>query len=108
MRRTRLITVLGAALLLVAFVGVAVAGEVFQGVAISFDAGAKKLVLKNSEPERNKVPKEMAEVAFDTSQGLVGLAPAPGDKIRVAYEQQGDKFLALKVMNVTKQDLRKK
>jgi len=37
----------------------------------------------------------------------VGLSPAPGDVIRVAYKVQGSSFLALKVMNVSKQDLRK-
>lgn len=108
MRKMRVITVLGAALILAAFAATALAGEVFQGVAVSYDAAAKKLVLKNTEPDRNKVPKDMTEVAFDVSQAKIGLPPAAGDKVRVAYDKQGDKLVALKVMNVTKQDLRKK
>ncbi|MFH1058472.1 MAG: hypothetical protein V1797_07315 [Pseudomonadota bacterium] len=108
MRKMRLITVLGAALVVMALAATALAGEVFQGVAASYDAATNKMVLKNTEPDRNKVPKDMAQVTFDTSQAKVGLLPAPGDKIRVAYGQKGDQFVALKVMNVTKQDLRKK
>lgn len=108
MRKMRLITVLGAALVVLAFAATALAGEVFQGQAVSYDAAGNKLVLKNSEPDRNKVPKDQAQVTFDTSLAMVGLLPAPGDKIRVAYDQQGDKLMAVKVMNVTKQDLRKK
>ncbi|MFZ5584385.1 MAG: hypothetical protein ACOZHQ_00495 [Thermodesulfobacteriota bacterium] len=108
MRKMRVITVLGAALILAAFAATALAGEVFQGVAVSYDAATKKLVLKNTEPDRNKVPKDMAEVTFDTGQAKIGLLPTAGDKVRVAYDKQGDKLVALKIMNVTKQDLRKK
>jgi len=108
MRIKRAIIILAAAVALTGFAGLALAGEVFQGISISFDPAANKLVLKNSEPDKNKVPKTMTEVVFDTSTAKIGLVPAAGDKIRVAYEQKGDKFMALKVMNVTKQDLRKK
>ncbi len=108
MRFKRAIVSLAATAALTGFAGLALAGEVFQGTAISFDAGANKLVLKNSEPDKNKVPKTMTEVTFDTSTAKIGLAPAAGDKIRVAYDQKGDKLMAVKVMNVTKQDLRKK
>lgn len=108
MRFKRAIVSLAATAALTGFAGLALAGEVFQGVAVSFDAASNKLVLKNSEPDKNKVPKTMTEVAFDTSQSKVGLTPSAGDKIRVAYDQKGDKFMAVKVMNVSKQDLRKK
>ena len=37
----------------------------------------------------------------------MGLNPAPGDVIRVAYKVEGNSFLALKLMNVSKQDLSK-
>ena len=108
MRFKRAIVILAAVMALTGFAGLALAGEVFQGVAVSFDPAANKLVLKNSEPDKNKVPKTMTEVTFDTSTAKIGLAPAAGDKIRVAYDQKGDKLMAVKVMNVTKQDLRKK
>lgn len=108
MRCKRAVVILAAALALVGFAGLALAGEVFQGIAVSFDPAANKLVLKNTEPDKNKVPKTMTEVVFDTSIAKIGLVPAAGDKIRVAYDQKGDKLVAVKVMNVSKQDLRKK
>ncbi len=107
MKRNRLM-LLAAAAMLLAFATSAMAADVFQGLCSSYDEAGKTLVLKNSEPEKNLVPKDMAEVSFDLSQSKVGLVPAPGDKMRVAYSKQGDKFMALKVMNVSKQDLRKK
>lgn len=110
MRKPKIFVTLLAALLLVAFSAVAAlaAGQVFQGIAVSYDAQAKVLVLKNNEAQKNKVDKALEQVTFDLSKAKVGIPPAPGDKIRVAYEQAGDKFMAVKVMNVTKQDLRKK
>lgn len=108
MRTKRAIIILAAALAICGFAGLALAGEVFQGVTASFDAAANKLVLKNSEPDKNKVPKTTTEVTFDTSRAAIGLLPAVGDKMRVAYVQEGEKFMAVKIMNVTKQDLRKK
>lgn len=108
MRTKRAIIILAAAAVLIGLAGPALAGDVFQGVTVSFDPQAHRMVLQNSEPDQNKVPKTMAVVTFDTSKSTIGLAPTPGDKVRVAYEQQGDKFMAGKIMNVTKQDLRKK
>ncbi|MFH1034443.1 MAG: hypothetical protein V1806_08045 [Pseudomonadota bacterium] len=110
MRKQRILVSLLAACLLVAFSAVVALaeGQVFQGVAVSYDAQGKVMVLKNSEAQKNKVDKNLAEVTFDLSQAKVGIPPTPGDKIRVAYEMAGAKYMALKVMNVTKQDLRKK
>ncbi len=63
------------------------------------------LELKNTQPELNPIHGETA--VFNVAEAKVGLSPDPGDVIRVAYKVQGNSFLALKVMNVTKQDLRK-
>jgi hypothetical protein len=41
-------------------------------------------------------------------KALVGIPPEPGDILRIAYEVRGTDRVALKVMNVSKQDLRKK
>lgn len=109
MRKNRMLTILMAACLLVAFsAGAALAGgQVFQGSAVSYDDAKKILVLKNDEANLNKVDKNLKEVTFDLSKAKVGAPASPGDKMRVSYDMAGDKFVASKVMNVTKQDLRK-
>jgi len=45
---------------------------------------------------------------FDCSSAKIGIPPAIGDVMRIAFEKQGDVRKAMKIMNVTKQDLRKK
>ncbi len=109
MRKNRLLPTLLAACLLLAFsAGAALAGgQVFQGTAVSFDAEKKILVLKNDEADKNKVDKNLKEVTFDLSKAKVGAPASPGDKMRVSYDVVGDKYVATKAMNVSKQDLRK-
>ncbi|MFY9943010.1 MAG: hypothetical protein WAK57_12620 [Desulfobacterales bacterium] len=45
---------------------------------------------------------------FELKKAKVGIPPEPGDIVRIAYVVEGDNRMALKVMNVSKQDLRKK
>ncbi|MCB2185245.1 MAG: hypothetical protein KQJ78_02425 [Deltaproteobacteria bacterium] len=97
---------LAALALLAVGVGAASAAQVFEGVCQSYDAAGQVLVLNNTQAELNKVSDP--QVTFDTSTGKVGLIPEAGDTIRVAYNLVGNKYMAVKVMNVTKQDLRKK
>jgi hypothetical protein len=46
--------------------------------------------------------------AFDSSKAKIVLRPEPGDVLRIVYILEGGSRKALKVMNVSKQDLRKK
>jgi hypothetical protein len=46
--------------------------------------------------------------AFDSSQAKIGIRPEAGDVLRIVYILEGGSKRALKVMNVSKQDLRKK
>lgn len=95
--------------LLVGLGGCADSGaKVFQGACVSYDAQARRMVLKNDEPKLNPVPKTMPQVTFDLTGAKIGLVPGPGDRIRVAFRRRGESFVAVKVMNVTRQDLRKK
>ena len=80
--------------------GAAMAAEVVQGPCVKLDAGTNTLVLKDERSQK--------EITFDLSQAQVGMTPEPGDLIRVAYRMEGGRNLALKVMNLTKQDLRQK
>jgi hypothetical protein len=80
-------------------------GRVYQGVCLKYSATDQTLELKNTQPQLNPIPGETA--VFNLANAKVGLNPGPGDVIRVAYKVQGNSFLALKVMNVSKQDLSK-
>ncbi|MCB2227063.1 MAG: hypothetical protein KQH53_10335 [Desulfarculaceae bacterium] len=80
--------------------------QVYEGACLALDAGGKTLTLANSQPKLN--PVKGASATFDISRAKVGLAPEKGNMIRVAYFAEGKKLVAIKVMNLTKQDLRKK
>jgi hypothetical protein len=79
--------------------------RVYQGVCLKYSASDQILELKNTQPQLNPIPGETA--VFNLANAKVGLTPDPGDVIRVAYKAEGNSFLALKLMNVSKQDLRK-
>ncbi len=95
-------------LALLAGVALAADGKVFQGTCVTFDEAKNSMVLKNDEADKNPVDKSLAEVTFDLSEATLGVRPTPGDKIRVGYVMANNKFMAHKVMNVTKQNIFKK
>lgn len=92
--------------------GVAAAGEVAQGKCIAYDEANS--VLKIEEYDTGITPDTPYgrgtgnEMAFDVSGAKIGIFPEPGDVLRIAFRADGDIRLASKVMNVSKQDLRKK
>ncbi len=79
--------------------------KVYQGTCLSVEKG-HILVLANSQPKLNPLKGDKA--IFDISKAKVGLAPEVGNTIRVAFFEGKGTNLAIKVMNVTKQDLRRK
>jgi hypothetical protein len=49
-----------------------------------------------------------ATSVYDLSKATVGMPAQVGDVLRIAYEVKGKERMAVKVMNVSKQDLMKK
>jgi len=45
---------------------------------------------------------------YNLANALIGMTPAMGDILRIAYEMKGNERMAIRVMNLTKQDLMKK
>ena len=45
---------------------------------------------------------------YDVSTAKIGIPPEPGDILRIAFEENGETRRAIKIMNVSKQDLKKK
>jgi hypothetical protein len=99
-------------LILVLLTATAWAGEVCQGRLIS--AGQAPAVFTIEEYDTNFGVKNPYGVPtgiinrYDVSAARIGIPPEPGDILRIAYEENGETRRAIKVMNVSKQDLRKK
>jgi alpha-L-arabinofuranosidase len=92
--------------------GTAMAGEVSQGKCIQYNNDQKVLTIEeydinfSKEAPHGKPTGIVSE--FDCSKAKIGLKPEPGDIVRIAYDIKSDKKIAVKVMNVSKQDLMKK
>ncbi|MDQ7785448.1 MAG: hypothetical protein RDU20_21370 [Desulfomonilaceae bacterium] len=111
MRRKIFVFIVG--LLLTVLVAIpATAAEVAQGKCLSFDTEKNKLMIEEYD---TNVSKEHPygrptgkQMTFDTSKALIGIAPAVGDVMRIAYTPRGEINHAIRIMNVSKQDLMKK
>lgn len=90
----------------------AVAAEVSQGKCIQFDEVSRTIVIEAygiqfSEELPYGNPTGKMET-FDVSTAAMGIRPEAGDILRMAWVEKDNVRSALKVMNVSKQDLRKK
>ena len=110
--KTKTLTLI-AALLAVFWLGsTALASEVSQGKTLFFDAASNKIQIEeydtnfSSSAPYGEPTGIVSE--YDLSKAKVGIHPDNGDVVRIAYRIDGDSKMALKVMNVSKQDLRKK
>ena len=110
--RRRLYTVLHIVVGLIFVASAAAAGEVSQGKCLEFDQATH--VIKIEEFDTNITPDAPYgkstgnQLAFNVAKAKIGIPPQPGDVLRIAYKVEGDAKMASKVMNVSKQDLRKK
>jgi hypothetical protein len=90
----------------------ALAAEVVQGKCVSYDKEKKVLVIDEHDAnitQEQKFGKSTGkQFTFTTADAVIGISPAPGDMIRVAYKVAGTENKAVRIMNVTKQDLMKK
>lgn len=110
--RRKYLMYLAPLLILLFSVSLASAAEVLQGKFVSRDDEKKTMTVE--EYDLNITPAQkyglstgnLVEVNVATAK--IGIPPEPGDIVRIAYKVVGAEKVALKVMNVTKQDLRKK
>lgn len=88
------------------------AAEVAQGKCLGFDQAAKTILVEEYDINFSKDFKyghpTGIQSTFDVAAAKIGIPPEPGDILRIAYNVQGADKKALKVMNVSKQDLRKR
>jgi len=101
-------------LLFVTFVmtSLASAAEVSQGKCIQYDPNQKILVIEEYDTNFSKEfpygKPTGIKTTYKLTKAKIGIKPEPGDIVRIAYVIVGTEKEALKVMNVTKQDLKKK
>ena len=89
----------------------AFAADVVQGKCIEYNTETQliKIIEFDTNFSQDKYGNPTSiESEFDVSHAKVGIAPEPGNILRIAYRIDGNKKVAIKVMNVSKQDLMKK
>jgi hypothetical protein len=97
---------------LFALAGPASAAEVSQGKCIQYDRAQGVITIEEFDTQFSAQDPygrpTGVQAAFDVSKAVIGITPEPGDILRLAYNVRDDRKEALRVMNVSKQDLRKK
>jgi hypothetical protein len=110
--KPRRIFFLAALMILIMAVLPAAAAEVSQGKCVAYDQQSQTITIEEYDLQFSKQnpygqPTGLTSV-FNVAQAMIGIMPAPGDILRLAYTEKGSEKVALKVMNVSKQDLQKK
>jgi hypothetical protein len=107
-----LCVVLGFAMSFFSFALPAGGAEVVQGKCVEYNDSADTIRLEEFDTNFSKeapygVSRQIVSV-FDCSNAKIGIPPEPGDILRIVYTSQGKIKKAIKVMNVSKQELKKK
>ncbi len=73
------------------------APSVVQGTVVRYDAPGKVVAVRDELPPR-------ATVEISVADAEIGADPVPGDTVRVAFRIVGDRPVAMRVMNLTRQE----
>jgi hypothetical protein len=88
------------------------ADTVAQGKCVSYDQDKKTIVIEDYDTnfsKENKYGKPTGKQStYNVANALIGATPTAGDILRIAFEEKGADRVAVRVMNVSKQDLMKK
>jgi hypothetical protein len=107
-----LATVLSIALAIALIAPVAMAAEVIQGKCVVVDNENKTYTIEvydtNTDKENRYGRTTHETLVINYSKSLIGKEPEVGDMLRIAYSVEGTENMAIRVMNVTKQDIMKK
>ncbi len=90
----------------------AMAAEVVQGKCVAIDVEKKIYTIEIYDTARDKDHpygrSTNKNIVMNYSKAQVGKDPEVGNILRVAYKVEGTDNMAIRVMNVTKQDIMKK
>lgn len=88
------------------------AADVTQGKCVSNDKEKQIIIIEEYDLKMDKENRfghpTGKQIKFDVSSALIGKSPEPGDILRIAFDKKGDQNVAVRIMNVTKQDIMKK
>ena len=107
-----LFTVLTIVITVVLIIPVAMAAEVVQGKCVAIDVEKKIYTIEIYDTTKDKDNpygrSTNKNIVMNYSKAQVGKDPEVGNILRVAYKVEGTDNMAIRVMNVTKQDIMKK
>ena len=110
--RIRILCCVLSLIVAVCFAAPVMAANVSHGKCVTNDEKAKTITIEEydlTKTPENKYGKPTGkQTTFDVSEALLGIKAAPGDVLRIAWQEKGDKKMAIRIMNVTKQDIMKK
>lgn len=98
--------------LAVCFAVPAMAANVSEGKCITNDEASKTITIEEYGVKTSRAHKygepTGKQLTFDSREALIGITPEPGDILRIAWTEKNGKKVAIRIMNVSKQDLMKK
>ena len=90
----------------------AMAAEVSQGKCLEYNKESMLITIEEYDTNFSKDhpygQSTGVKSTYNAAKAQIGIAPAPGDILRIAYKVKGTERIAVRVMNVSKQDLMKK
>jgi len=88
------------------------AAQVDQGKCVAYDEQKQLLTIEeydlNFSPEHRYGRPTGKNNVYNLKDAKIGILPAVGDIMRLSYEEKGNERIAIKVMNVSKQDIMKR
>lgn len=112
MKIKTMVIALAAIFMLTAGIPALEAAEVAQGKCLAYSVDKKNIQIEefdtNFAPDAPYGNPTGIVSEYDVSKAKVGILPEPGDVLRIAFDIKADQKVALKVMNVSKQDIRRK
>ncbi len=110
--KTKVLSCMAALLLVLCLAAPTMADTVAQGKCVSYDQAKKIIVIEDYDTNFTKENKYGTptgkQSTYNAADALIGATPMAGDILRIAYEEKGADRIAVRVMNVSKQDLMKK
>jgi hypothetical protein len=110
--KSKVLFYMAAVLLVLCLAAPTMAATVAQGKCISYDQDKKIIVIEDYDTnfsKENKYGKPTGKQStYNVANALIGATPTAGDILRIAYEEKGADRVAVRIMNVSKQDLMKK
>ena len=110
--KSKVLFYMAAVLLVLCLAAPTMADTVAQGKCVSYDQDKKIIVIEEYDTnisKENKYGKPTGKQStYNVANALIGATPTAGDILRIAFEEKGADRVAVRVMNVSKQDLMKK